>query len=233
LKLLRYVVDNSSLLLGKLKRKQRVVIPRCNSVVKINIGCGLAVAPGWINIDGSFNAVVANFPPFFHRIAYNFSGASRYYTEVEYYRLLSDNIFFHHDLANGLPFADNIADFLYSSHFIEHLYRSDAEHLLEESYRILKPGGTIRVSIPDLEYAISLYIAGKKEKMLSEYFFIESDDSYYARHKYMYDYEMFSEILRKARFKEIRRCKYREGRTPDLDLLDNRPEDSLFIEAFR
>lgn len=231
MKILRRVIDGSTLLLGRIKRHQRVVLPIGFSPAKINMGCGLAVAPGWINVDGSLNALVAAFPRGLHRAAYRFTGASSFYTEAEYLRLLGEHYFIHHDLSYGLPFGDGVADFVYSSHFIEHLFRSDAENLLRESLRVLKAGGTIRIAVPDLEYACSLYVAGEKEKMLNSYFFVSGDDSYYARHKYMYDYPMFADLLARTGFRDIRRCGFREGRTPDLAVLDNRPDETVFVEA--
>jgi hypothetical protein len=87
--------------------------------------------------------------------------------------------------------------------------------------------------VPDLTYALSLYAAGEKDKMLSDNFFVEDDDSYYARHKYMYDFAMLADALTQAGFHDVRRCDFRKGRTPDLDSLDNRPDESLFIEATR
>jgi hypothetical protein len=40
-------------------------------------------------------------------------------------------------------------------------------------------------------------------------------------------------LLREAGFSEVQRCRYREGRCPDLDRLDNRPEETLFMEAVK
>jgi len=234
LRLFRKVVDSSSLFLARIKKKQRIALQaKPEDTIKLNLGCGLAVAPGWINIDGSLNALIATLPCFLHKLAYQLTGANRYYEKSEYLSLLSDNRFIHHGLNYGLPLEDSVADFLYTSHFVEHLFRADAKHLLDESYRVLKPQGVIRITIPDLEYAISLYEKGDKEKMLTAYFFVEDDESYYARHKYMYDYEMISELLRNAGFKNIKRCKYQQGDTPDISILDNRPDESLFVEATR
>lgn len=234
MKLLRRAVDGITLLLGKIKHRQRIRIPNeCANPVKVNLGCGLAVAPGWINIDGSLNALVASLPAPFHRLAYRLTGANRYYSEQEYCQLLGNNFFVQHDLAYSIPLDSNSADFVYSSHFLEHLFRNDAENLLRESYRVLKPGGTVRIVVPDLEYALTLYDAGKKEAMLSQYFFVEDDDSYYARHKYMYDFAMLESALQKAGFHEVERCGFQTGHTPDLTILDNRAEESLFVEARR
>lgn len=233
MRLLRRIVETSTQLIGSLRQQQRKSIPPHLFPLKVNLGCGLAVAIGWVNIDGSLNALVATLPNVLHRLAYRLTGANRYYSADEYCRLLRDHYFIHHDLAHSIPLVDGVADFIYSSHFLEHLFRKDGENLLAESFRVLKPGGTIRVVVPDLAYALSLYSAGEKEKMLLDNFFVEDDDSYYARHRYMYDFPMLEDALRRVGFHDVRLCDFRKGRTPDLVSLDNRPNESLFIEATR
>ncbi len=230
---LRSTIEFTNRLLARLKAGRRVSLPPGLDGVRLNLGCGLAVAPGWLNIDGSLNALVANMPAAMHGLIYRLTGARQYYSEDEYRRLLSEHKFMHHDLASGIPLADGVADCVFSSHFFEHLFRKDADHLLRECHRVLKPGGVLRISVPDLEYAVSLYAAGEKEKMLRNYFFVDDDDSYYARHKYMYDYAMLESQLADIGFTQTTRCQYRQGRTPDLEVLDNRPEESLFVEAVK
>jgi SAM-dependent methyltransferase len=227
---LRTVVDATTLSLGRMKRRKRHRVNQ-EGMVKINLGCGLAVAKGWVNVDGSLNALVANMPGFMHRVAYRLTGANKYYKEAEYRSLLGDHRFIHHDLSFGIPVADGVADYAYSSHFLEHMPRRQAEHLLNEMHRVLKVGGVARIAVPDLEYAVGLYAAGQKEKMLNQYFFIDVDESYYARHKYMYDFQMLKDALIRAGFREVRRCSFAEGEVPDIDVLDRYPEDSLFVEA--
>ena len=233
MRLLRRIVETSTQLVGQLKRNQCKSVSPKFSQVKVNLGCGLAVTNGWVNIDGSLNALVSTLPQILHRLAYRLTGANRYYSEDEYCRLLKDNYFIHHDLSYGIPLRDGVADFIYSSHFLEHLFRQDGKKLLEESFRVLKPGGTIRIVVPDLAYALSLYSAGEKQKMLLDNFFVEDDDSYYARHKYMYDFAMLEDALKNAGFHDIRQKEFRRGHTPHLDKLDNRPDESLFVEATR
>lgn len=227
----RTVIDSSTKTICAWNRGRRLKAWPGKDTLKLNLGCGLAVAKGWINIDGSLNALVASWPEFIHKVLYRFSGSNRYYSEAEYCRLLRQNDFLHHDLAYGIPFADNTADFVYSSHFLEHLFKKDALTLLKESCRVLKPGGTVRVCVPDLAYAVELYKSGEKEKMLESYFFVEDLESSLARHKYMYDFELLEAKLKEAGFTGITLLKYREGRTPDLAALDNRPDETLFVEA--
>jgi SAM-dependent methyltransferase len=233
LRLVRLAIDNGARALGWLRRKRRVRPIDEGGVIAVNLGCGLAVTKGWVNVDGSLNALIANMPGFTHRLAYRFSGSSAYYGEDEYLRLLAGHQFVHHDLKYGIPLLDASADYIYSSHFLEHLFRQDARNLLVDSFRVLRPGGTLRVVVPDLAYAVSLYADGRADEMLTQYFFVEDDNSYYARHKYMYDFEMLAALLREIGFKDVRRCAFQQGETPDLGLLDNRPTDSLFVEATR
>jgi SAM-dependent methyltransferase len=204
-----------------------------DGLVKVNLGCGLAVAKGWSNVDASLNALVASWPRVLHKLLYRLSGSNRYYSLDQYCDLLETHIFIHHDLSHSIPLKDETADFIYSSHFLEHLFRPDAERLLKECLRALKAGGVVRVCVPDLAHAISLFAAGEKEKMLGNYFFVDDKDSFLARHKYMYDFELLKSLLEKAGFTQVTRCTYQQGRTPDITLLDNRPEETLFVEAVK
>jgi predicted SAM-dependent methyltransferase len=65
------------------------------------------------------------------------------------------------DVTLGLPFRDNSVHGVYSSHLLEHLSVQDVRRLLTECYRVLKPGGALRLVVPSLEYAIQAYIQDK------------------------------------------------------------------------
>jgi predicted SAM-dependent methyltransferase len=62
-----------------------------------------------------------------------------------------------HDLAGGIPLSSNSADAVYSAAMLEHLRRQDVTQVLKETYRVLKPGGILRVGVPDLEELCRLY----------------------------------------------------------------------------
>lgn len=228
--MLRVTLDAFSRIIGWTKRNRRIRVP--SPIVKVNLGSALSVAPGWVNVDASLNALFAGAPARLLRIAYRWSGSRLLYSEEEYCRILGVNRFLHVDFEHGLPFASQTVDFIFSSHLLEHLYCDEGGRLLREMYRVLKTGGWLRIAVPDLEHAFRLYQQGERTKALG-YFFSDSRIGSLNRHQYMYDYPLLREALQCAGFVDVQRCAFREGRVPDLDLLDNRPEESLYVEATR
>ena len=62
------------------------------------------------------------------------------------------------DLLSRLPLADDSAALVYSSHFLEHIPRNQVPAFLSECFRILKPGGVLRLVVPDLENLCRTYL---------------------------------------------------------------------------
>ncbi|MHC1753255.1 class I SAM-dependent methyltransferase [Humidesulfovibrio sp.] len=62
------------------------------------------------------------------------------------------------DLSCGLPFAEASMDAVYASHMLEHLERHEASSLLSECRRVLRPGGVLRLAVPDFEAMARLYV---------------------------------------------------------------------------
>lgn len=64
-----------------------------------------------------------------------------------------------HNLLRGIPFAENTFDLVYHSHVLEHFTKDDGIKLIKECYRVLKPGGILRIAIPNLESIVREYIS--------------------------------------------------------------------------
>jgi ubiquinone/menaquinone biosynthesis C-methylase UbiE len=63
-----------------------------------------------------------------------------------------------YDIRENLPYPDAEFDACYSSHVLEHLKQHEAQKLLAECHRILKPKGIIRIVVPDLESIVRDYL---------------------------------------------------------------------------
>jgi len=226
----RAVLDTVTRLAGRLHARQRPRLPE-RGPVRLNLGSSLLVADGWINIDGGLGSLFAGLPRPLLALAYRRSGMGRHMSEGAFVDVLSRHRFVHHDLVYGIPFPDGCAQAIFSSHFFEHITRADAERLLAEALRVLEPGGVIRISVPDLAWLFSEYERGAKRAVVDGIFDADGSGEY-ARHRYMYDEELLGELLAGAGFTAVQRCRFREGRVPDLDVLDNR-EGSLVMEAAR
>lgn len=62
------------------------------------------------------------------------------------------------NLQKDLPFPDEAFDVVYHSHVLEHFSKADGLRLLQRCRRLLKPNGTLRVVVPDLERIARLYL---------------------------------------------------------------------------
>ena len=58
---------------------------------------------------------------------------------------------FYYKKGDSLPFNNDSINFIFSEHFLEHLFFDESLSLLRECYRILKPFGVIRTSVPDAD----------------------------------------------------------------------------------
>lgn len=63
-----------------------------------------------------------------------------------------------HNLLSGIPFEANSFDLVYHSHVLEHFSKEDGDNFITECFRVLKPGGVLRIAIPDLERIVKKYL---------------------------------------------------------------------------
>lgn len=95
-----------------------------------------------------------------------------------------------HNIIKNIPFEDNSVDLVYHSHMLEHLPKSAAEPFIHECFRVLKPGGILRIAVPDLEQIAIHYLSALNEGL---------QDPASAEKKANYDWmmlEMFDQTVR-------------------------------------
>lgn len=143
------------------------------------------------------------------------------------------------DLRLGIPFRKESVSRIYSSHMFEHLTYEEGQILLSECKRVLKPGGSISIAVPNAELYIDGY-SGKVE--LPEEFFgwepaynrttrIDAINyvAYMAgEHKYMFDQENLHHILSAMGFVGVRQRSF----DPDTDMWE-RDFESIYAIGFK
>jgi SAM-dependent methyltransferase len=144
------------------------------------------------------------------------------------------------DIRRGLPLSDGSVDYIVSHHALPDLGLYDQVPALRELHRVLRPGGVLRLSLPDLDRAIAAYQQGRRA-----YFHTWEWDSvagnfithvlWYGLTRTLFTWEFTEELLRKAGFAEVRRVDYRvtASGTAEIVALDSRPEESLYVEAVK
>lgn len=58
---------------------------------------------------------------------------------------------------NLYMFDDNSVDEIYACHVLEHIGRKDVDTVFQEWQRVVRPGGKIRVSVPDWDAIVAEY----------------------------------------------------------------------------
>jgi predicted SAM-dependent methyltransferase len=71
---------------------------------------------------------------------------------------LTDQCDLYWDLLKGIPFPDASVDAIYSSHLFEHLTYQQGQGVLEESMRVLRPGGAFSICVPNARIYIEGYL---------------------------------------------------------------------------
>lgn len=148
-------------------------------------------------------------------------------------------------------FADHTVQYIYASHFLEHLgYPEQALEFAHHCQRILVPGGVLRVVVPDIECIIRAYAADDGEffkvqaSMHPRWCSTKLEHLIYAlqqdgEHRYGYDFETLKKLLSQVGFQQIEKSGFNQSHTRELNV-DYRAEStgagqylSLFVDAHK
>ena len=174
--------------------------------VRLHVGCGPVIAPGWINVDRRARAGV------------DLVG----------------------DLVGGLALEDASVDLAVAIHVLQDLRWTELPTALAELRRVLRPGGLLRLGLPDLERAIDAW-----RRRDAAYFHVPDEDArsigaklvtqiiWYGSVCTPFTFDFADELLAAAGFRDVRRVAFgvTSGPWPEAVSLDNRERESFFVEA--
>ena len=113
------------------------------------------------------------------------------------------------------------ADLIYASHVIEYFDREEVINLLNCWKKILKPGGILRVAVPDFSQIVSLYIKGYNEYKLEDFLgplygkMEMGKETIY--HRTAYDFNSLKTLLESVGMKEVKKYNWEETEHSEFD----------------
>lgn len=148
------------------------------------------------------------------------------------------------------PIDGNTFDYVFCEHMIEHISYIDGLKMLKECFRILKPGGKIRIVTPDINFLIELYL-NKENKVNAEYtrwatlnfspwaneidpIFVVNNFVRDWGHTFIYDKKTISSSLKIAGFRlieELRICESHDNNLCNLENPSRLPDGFLQLES--
>jgi len=152
------------------------------------------------------------------------------------------------------PFKNNTFQYLYSEHTLEHLKITKVKFFLEECFRILKPGGIFRITVPDLELLATKYIekdAAFFEPYLEmyehhrlsgnlKYWMVRSYGSilntlgtkHFFHHRWFYDFDTLEPCCQEVGFRKVNKRSFRNSEVELLGDMDreSRKHETLYLE---
>jgi len=174
------------------------------------------------------------------------------WVNLDFYNLPGVNCVY--DCRRDLPFSNNSVRFIFAEHFFEHIdYTEEVPVFLSACCRVLKPGGVIRIIVPDAEKYLRAYCADGWEDLarvrplrpdLSDVHFgskfntkmevVNAAFRQYFEHKYAYDFDTLCFLLNRYGFGEVRKMSFGQSIQPEF-CIDNpdRASESLYVEAVK
>lgn len=113
-------------------------------------------------------------------------------------------------------FSDNSVDLIYACHLLEHFQRYRTAGVLSEWWRVLVPGGTLRVAVPDFDALSKVYQdTGDLSLVLGPIF--GKQDYIYNTHYRVFDFDSLKALLLDAGFSSVSRYNWKETIHKDYD----------------
>lgn len=112
------------------------------------------------------------------------------------------------DIKNGpgeeaypLTFADNSVDEIRASHLLEHFGSAEVPKVLVNWGEKLKPGGVIKIAVPDFRKIVDNYVGGEGKDVLAHVMGAQVDENDF--HKCLFDRSSLTQILEKVGFVDV------------------------------
>jgi predicted SAM-dependent methyltransferase len=153
--------------------------------------------------------------------------------------LLGDPVDVAWDLSKPLPFDDGSVDAVFHEHLLEHLPLQSGIGFSKECFRVVRPGGIVRVGVPDAGRLLASYLdpsddyldrlhPGRPTRLLAA-----QELFYWHRHLTMYDAETLGLVLEASGLEQIKEREFGDSDLPSAPDTQTRRENTLYLEGRR
>lgn len=149
--------------------------------LKLHLGCGTVLLPGYVNIDG-------------------YETERRGWTEVRPDRILR---------VEELDYPADSVDEIYTAHTLEHLGATELKRALLCWHRVIRPGGRLIVEVPDAEAIMRRLLRQRSEEAKDLYYYLLHGTQEFEGefHKGGFTYARLVRLLSAAGFEEFKDAK--------------------------
>ena len=112
------------------------------------------------------------------------------------------------DITKPLPIEDNTAEEIFSCATLEHLTFHQAVALLKEFSRIMQPGATLTIAVPDLKSVCTAYASGMMDFRLANQYLYGAQSDEYDFHKICFDFDNMKVLLEWIGFTNVAQVEY-------------------------
>jgi predicted SAM-dependent methyltransferase len=140
------------------------------------------------------------------------------------------------NLKRKLPFADGSVDAIFHEHMLEHLPIDCGLGLTAECYRVLKPGGVLRIAVPDVQIYFGYYdrqaIPEARNQRWTPMMNV-LEEFYGQGHRIMYDFQTLALLCHAAGFPDVERRQFGQSLLSPCPDHEWRRWDSLYAEMVK
>lgn len=127
------------------------------------------------------------------------------------------------DVTDLTVFADNQADLVYASHVLEHVPHPALRETLWQWRRVLRPGGVLRLSVPDFDKIVAIYQSCERDMASVQAVLMGGQEERSNTHYTAFNRTYLEEKLREAGFEEVRPWRPEEVADHDFEDWASRP----------
>lgn len=184
----------------------------------LNVASSIYVLEEFVNLDNHVLLRFASAYPFIRAVL-----PGKYHALIEQYRAArAKAMLVKHDCRKPLPIASGTVDHILCSHFLEHVYPTEADDILRDFHRALKADGTLHVIVPDLKEQVLQYLRHADEGLASaadefiketllareskgtlKYRLLEFSGGFGLQHRWMYDHASMEAKLKRTGFEVL------------------------------